>query len=115
MIYRLRDIRRFTKTIKDKEVQEQINEILQPIIDSFNKGEFRDARELMDDTFDELTKLSNLALKIQRRRIGNRDDMVDKFQALEEKIRGKIEKFEADDEKRETEQKKVNTIESQSP
>ena len=115
VIYRLRDIRRFTKTIKDKEVQEQINEILQPIIDSFNKGEFRDARELMDDTFDELTKLSNLALKIQRRRIGNRDDMVDKLQALEEKIRGKIEKFEADDEKRETEQKKVNTIESQSP
>ena len=25
--------------------QEQINEILQPIIDSFNKGEFRDARD----------------------------------------------------------------------
>jgi hypothetical protein len=111
VIYRLRDIRRFTKSIRDKEVQEQINEILQPIIDSFNKGEFRDARELMDDAFDELTKLSNLALKIQRRRVGNREDMVDKFQALEEKIRSKIEKFEADDEKRELEQKKVNTTE----
>jgi len=115
VIYRLRDIRRFTKTIKDKEVQEQINEILQPIIDSFNKGEFRDARELMDDTFDEMTKLANLALRIQRRRVGNRDDMVDKFQALEEKIMAKLEKFEADDEKREVEQKKVNTTESQSP
>ena len=65
---------------------------------------------MTDDAFDELTRLSNLALRIQRRRIGNRDDMIDKFSALEEKIRAKIDKLSEEDLKASKEEAKQDQV-----
>ncbi|MBI5466176.1 MAG: hypothetical protein HY974_02725 [Candidatus Kerfeldbacteria bacterium] len=97
VIYRLRDLQRFLKKIKDGDVRAQITEILQPVLESFNQGEFRDARELMDDAFPQLMQLGQVALRIQQSRTGNKGLMMEQFGELEEKIRAKLEGLDNDE------------------
>jgi len=94
VMYRLRDLQRFLKPVKDKEVQAEAQAIITPIVAAFNAGEFNQARELMDEAFQQLTSLSQVALRLERGRTGNRGDLMDKFDALEEKLREKIEFLE---------------------
>jgi len=97
VMYRLRDLQRFLKKIKDGDVRAQITEILQPVLESFNQGEFRDARELMDDAFPQLMQLGQVALRIQQSRTGNKGLMMEQFGELEEKIRAKLEGLDNDE------------------
>lgn len=94
VMYRLRDLQRFLKPIKDKEVQAEAQAIITPIVTAFNAGEFDQARQLMDEAFPQLTSLSQVALRLERGRTGNRGDLMDKFDALEEKLLEKVEFLE---------------------
>lgn len=86
VIYRLGDLQRFLKQVKDKDVLDEANGIVQPIVTAFNAGEFDQARELMAEAFPELTKLAQIAQRLERSRTGNRADMMEKFGTLEEKL-----------------------------
>ncbi len=58
-ITRVRDIKNTLKRIRDAEVKTAVEEVLQEVIDKFNSGEYRDARETLDEYSDDLMRLVN--------------------------------------------------------
>ncbi|MDP3799873.1 MAG: hypothetical protein Q8Q90_00415 [bacterium] len=58
-ITRVRDIKNTLKRIKDTEVKSAVGEVLQEVVDKFNSGEYRDARETLDEYSDDLMRLVN--------------------------------------------------------
>ena len=47
------------KRVKDTEVRTAAEEVLQEVIDKFNNGEYRDARETLDQYSNDLMKMLN--------------------------------------------------------
>lgn len=64
-ISRVRDIKNTLKRIKDTEVKVAVEKILQEVIDKFNNGEYRDARETLDEYSDDLMKMVNQFAKVK--------------------------------------------------
>ncbi|MEK7629737.1 MAG: hypothetical protein AAB394_04485 [Patescibacteria group bacterium] len=58
-IARVRDIKSTLKRVKDTEVRTAAEEVLQEVIDKFNNGEYRDARETLDQYSNDLMKMLN--------------------------------------------------------
>lgn len=87
VLYRMRDLYKGIKSIKDEEVRAEIEEALTEVKDSFNQKDFRTAREILDDSFDGLNRLIRGASKIGRR--GGMSEEV--FDENMERIRQMIE------------------------
>lgn len=118
-MYRMRDLYRRMKIIKDKEVRAAIEESLLEVKESFNNGDYRAAREIMDDYFDDLERLIMGAAKIGRRG-GMSEEMFDENldkvrELIENKLGEKLENQKRRREKENDEEMPPQNIENTAP
>lgn len=93
VLYQTKEIRDRTKSVKNKEVKEIINEMLAQVIESVDNGEFRDANQALNEIRQELLKMMDKFTK----QPGVLDEkMKSKFDKLESIMGGKLNKEEAE-------------------
>lgn len=96
VLFRLRDFSNQMGRVKNEEVKAAIDEIVNPVIEAANDGDFREANMILNDYFNELMKLAQMARDLGRVRTVNRSKldklleslgqrMTDKFEAMEQK------------------------------
>lgn len=95
VIFRIRDIKNMAKRVKDAAVKAEVDGVLQEVIDAFNAGEYRDARETMDEYADDLQRLINQLVQAQSRRGYNRRDSSTRVQSLGDLIAKKLQEVDA--------------------
>lgn len=92
-IYRVKDIKNMLKRLKDETIRAEVNKLLQEVIDSFNEGNYRDARETMDEYADDLMRLIEYFLRSKSRR-GPDQNSFSRIQNLKQLIIGKLQEKE---------------------
>ena len=91
VIFRIRDIKNMAKRVKDTAVKAEVDSVLQEVIDAFNAGEYRDARETMDEYADDLQRLISQLVQAQSRRGYNRRESSTRVQSLGDLIGRKLQ------------------------
>ncbi|MEK7211238.1 MAG: hypothetical protein AAB731_01250 [Patescibacteria group bacterium] len=86
VMYQVRDIMQRVKALRSKDIQAQIQEIIQPIIDSFNEGDFREANMALQEVTGVLRKMQS---KILRMNVAD-DATNEKFERLQQLIEEKL-------------------------
>lgn len=86
VLYGLKDSTRELSRIKDKEIKAQIQEILQPIIDAANEGDFREACQSLNDIRNEIMKVMSYASKSK----GLSPEMKQKIEKLQKTVEQKF-------------------------
>lgn len=90
-INRIRDIKNMVKRVKDETIRTEVDGVLQEVIDAFNAGEYRDARETLDEYADDIQRLiSQFLLKTNRR--GYKQDSLNRINSLEDLIKARLER-----------------------
>lgn len=92
-IHRVREIKSMLKRVKDQAVRSQADQILQEVIDAFNEGNWKDARETLDEYADDLMNLLQKLMRSQTQRGGSRNNQesFSKMQNLEGLIKNKLQ------------------------
>lgn len=80
VIQRLREIRPKLNRIKNEEIRKEISEVLQPVIDSANDGDFREANQALNEIFNELQQL--IARATSQKRFQGFDERLERLDAL---------------------------------
>ena len=92
---RIRDIKNLLKRVKDEAIRAEVDRILQEVIATFNNGEYRDARETLDEYADDLQNLINKYLITTGRGRGkgkiNREESFSRIRNLEGLIKSKLQ------------------------
>lgn len=88
VIYQIRDVKNRLNKIKDTSIRSQVDQILQEVVSAFNAGEYRDAREVMNQYFKELMQIIDQAIKA---RGSSRNFDRSKINALRQSIEGKLQ------------------------
>ena len=91
VIFRIRDIKNMAKRVKDTAVKAEVDSVLQEVIDAFNAGEYRDARETMDEYADDLQRLISQLVRTQSRRGYSRQQSSTRVQSLGDLIGRKLQ------------------------
>lgn len=94
-ITRVRDVKNTLKRVKDQEIRTEVERVLQEVIDAFNNGEYRDARETLDEYADDMQNLINKYLITTgwgwgRKKI-NREESFSKIRNLDALIKAKLQ------------------------
>ncbi|MDO8621756.1 MAG: hypothetical protein Q7R80_00820 [bacterium] len=92
IVNRLYDLGSQLKRVKDVNVRAEFQEVLQPIIDAANEGDFRDANQAMNDVYNELQQLLYKVIASRRYKYAPR---LDKLEALLDGKFGKEETMPA--------------------
>ena len=88
-IFRIRDIKNMIKRVKDTAIQAEVNGVLQEVVDAFNAGEYRDARETLDEYADDMQRLIQTFI---RYKVGRGDsNSINKIRNLEDLIKTKLQ------------------------
>ncbi len=90
-IYRVRDIKTMLRRVKDAQIRAEVDKVLQEVIDAFNAGEYRDARETMDEYADDLQRLIQRFVQVRSFQGKSRADSFSKIRNLDELIRAKLQ------------------------
>lgn len=84
-VARVRDIKSTLKRVRDTEVRAEAEGVLQEVVDKFNNGEYRDARETLDEYSDDLMNLlgqfaraKNLNRSTSKNQIQNLGNLIEK-------------------------------------
>lgn len=88
-IFRFRDIKNLVKRVKDEQVRNEVDGVLQEVVSAFNEGDYRQARETMDEYTDDLQRLINTFIKSKINN-NNRNDSINKINSLENLIQSKL-------------------------
>jgi len=108
VMYRMKDLKKMLKGIKDQEVKAMVEEVLQEVIEIFNEGDYRLGRETLDENFDELAKIINKAIAASRKKIKSADDFSEMTEKVKEKMQQRIEeKSRIEEQKQIEEQNKI--------
>lgn len=90
-IMRIRDVKNMIKKVKDADVRNSVNQVLQEVVDKFNNGEYRDARETLDEYSDDIM---NLLSKFAKAKNINRDQSNTQIQNLGNLIDKKLQEID---------------------
>lgn len=90
-IFRLRDIKQMLKRVGDAEIRAEVDKVLQEVVEAFNAGEYRDARETMDEYADDLQRLIQRFFASRMLRGKNRTESFSKIRNLDALIKAKLE------------------------
>lgn len=93
-IFRVRDIKSMLNRVRDEQIKAQVERILQEVIDAFNEGNYRDARETLDEYADDLQRLINQFLRSSFTRGSNRLESFNKIRQLEDLVKVKLQEIE---------------------
>lgn len=89
-IFRIRDIKQMLRRVKDEGIRTEVDKVLQEVVDAFNAGEYRDARETLDEYADDLQRLIQRFLTVRIQKGRNREDSFSRIKNLENLIRSKL-------------------------
>lgn len=106
VLQRFQDLLNRLKSVRDKEIKNQIKETLNEVVGNFNEGEYRIARELMDENFNELTKVIYQGSLVGQKKGYSKEGWMQIIEKFEVKIQ------ERGEEKREQEQRKMKPEEA---
>lgn len=88
VVNRLHELGKQLKRVKDTEIRSQIQEVIQPIIDAANEGDFREANQTLNEVGNELERL---IFQVMQKRGSQRsfDERIDRLeQLIERKLEG---------------------------
>lgn len=88
VVNRLYELGNQLKRVKDAAVRQEFLDVLQPVIDAANEGDFRDANQALNDVFRELQQLLYKVIASRRYQYSPR------LEKLESMLQDKFEKFE---------------------
>lgn len=92
-IHRVREMKRMLNQVKDASIRAEVDKVLQEVINAFNEGNYRDARETMDEYADDMQRLISQFLRASRGRI-NRTESLSKIKGLEDLVKSKLQEVE---------------------
>ncbi len=90
-LQRMKDLVNKLKAVKDEQIRQQINEALQEITTAFNEGEYRLARELLDENFDGLMKMIYRAYTVGKKKGVDKEKFSELMENFEEKMKQNAE------------------------
>ena len=88
-IFRFRNIKNMLKRVKDAQVRNEVDGVLQEVVSAFNEGDYRQARETMDEYADDLQRMIKTLIKSKINN-KNRGDSINKINNLESLIQSKL-------------------------
>lgn len=91
VIQRTQELMNRLKTIKNVEVKTQIQEAFGEVISNFNDGEYRVARELMDESWNDIMKMINQALSVGKKKGVSKESFFQMTNKIEEQMKNKAE------------------------
>ncbi len=91
IIRRTQELAQRLKAVKNAEIKTQIQEVFSEVIDNFNEGEYRVARELMDESWNDIMKTINRALSVGKKKGVSRENFIQMTDKLEEQMKNKAE------------------------
>lgn len=94
VLYRFRDLATAVGRVRDTEIRAAIDEVLAPVIEATNDGDFREANSILNDYFNELMKLVQLSSQLGRSRSVDRGKLSDLIDKLQNKVSDKAESFD---------------------
>lgn len=87
VVDRMREITTNMKRVRDAEIKAQLQELIQPIIDAANEGDFREANQALNEIHGDLMRVLSQVTRSAK----YRGDFGAKLDQLEEKINAKID------------------------
>lgn len=90
-IRRFKEISDQVKSLRDKEIKTKIGELILPIAEAINEGDFRNAQQLINDIQPELMSLIKKSYKMDAKK---RAEILKQLSAFEEKVNNKLENWE---------------------
>lgn len=93
-IHRVRDMKRMLSQVKDQSIKAEVDKILQEVINAFNEGNYRDARETLDEYADDIQRLISQFLRVSPRGKINKNESLSKIRGLEDLIKSKLQEVE---------------------
>lgn len=98
VVQRMYEIATTLKKVKDASVKTQIQNVLQEVVAEFNSGEYRSARELMDEATPEIMRTISSVLAAGKKGSKAKVNVQSNMEKLGEKIREKMENIRLKDE-----------------
>lgn len=92
--HQLREINKRLKSVK-KEVKEEFHEVLSPVYEAFNNGDFQEANMMMSDISNDLWRLLD---KLKNKRSGLNNELQNKLRGLEERLQNKQQQIQKQEE-----------------
>lgn len=112
VLQRLQDLSGRLKSVKDKEIKNKIKEALSEVLSNFNEEEYRLAREIMDETWNDLVKAISKALSVGKKKGYTKQNVIDTMEQLKLKMQ---EKGEEKREQIEEMQQRIERVENVQP
>lgn len=91
VLQRLQEIANRLRAVKDEAIKNQIRETLSEVANNFNDGEFRIAREVLDENFNSLMQLIMKATSVGKKKGQTRDNWFQAMEKVETKMKEKSE------------------------
>ena len=95
VIQRIRDLAYRLKVVKDEEIKNQVSEIIGEVVNNFNEGEYRMARELMDESWNDISLIIYKAYSVGKKNGYTKKGFLEMADRLEENIKDKAEEKRA--------------------
>lgn len=119
VIQRVQEITNRLKSVKNAEAREKIKAIFGEAISNFNEGEYRIARELIDESFNDIAGMISKASLIGKKKGYSKDQILQMTEQLKEKVQGRVEektmRIQEEQVKREMMEKREPVIEKREP
>lgn len=90
VLQRTQELMSKAKRIKDAEIREQVKEMFGEVVSSFNEGDYRIARELMDENFNQISQIIYRAYSVGKKGY-TKEGFFEMTENLEQTLRSKAE------------------------
>lgn len=92
-IRRLKELNDRMRPVKDKQIKEQLGELLTPVTEAINEGDFRIANEILNDVYPEIILIIKKTYKINQK---TRIEILKQLSAFESKVNAKLDAWEGE-------------------
>lgn len=93
-IRRLKEINDLIKRVRDKEIQKELKEMLMPVIEAINDGDFRTAHEILNEVHPLVMEVARKSYKANTK---SRTDILKRLSEFEGKVNAKLEEREEEE------------------
>ncbi|MDO8558995.1 MAG: hypothetical protein Q7R84_01560 [bacterium] len=91
VVQRMQELTNRLKAVKNAEVKERVKEAFSEVISNFNEGEYRIARELMDESWNDIMQMINQALSVGKKKGTSKQNFFQVTDKLQNQMKNKAE------------------------
>lgn len=91
VIQRMQELTNRLRTVKNAEIKERVKEAFNEVVSNFNEGEYRIARELMDESWNDIIRMINQALSVGKKNGTSKQNIFQVTDKLQNQIKNKSE------------------------